>query len=141
MTSPWGPFRHTVFTVLWTATVVANVGSWMYNAGSGWLMTLLNPDPLILALVQVATTAPMFLFALPAGALADVFDRRRFLIAVEVAITILATIFAALVSLDLARPVNLFVFTFLLGLGAALATAPGRQSCPRSSPERTSPVR
>src|SRR4051812_2948449 len=87
--SAWHPFRHTIFTVLWTATVVANVGSWMYNAASGWLMTLLDPDPLIVALVQVATTTPMFLFALPAGALADVFDRRKFLIAMEVGITIL----------------------------------------------------
>jgi transmembrane secretion effector len=37
--SAWSPFRHTAFTVLWIATVVANVGSWMYNAASGWLMT------------------------------------------------------------------------------------------------------
>src|SRR5437588_11666115 len=110
--SPWSPFRHPAFTVLSIATVVANVGSWMYNAASGWLMTLLDPDPLIVALVQVATTAPMFLFALPAGALADVFDRRKFLIAMEVAITILSTIFAVLVSLELARPANLLAFTF-----------------------------
>jgi MFS family permease len=125
--SAWSPFRHTIFTVLWTATVVANVGSWMYNAASGWLMTLLDPDPLIVALVQVATTAPMFLFALPAGALADVFDRRKFLIAMEVALTILSAIFAALVSLQLARPANLLAFTFLLGVGAALA-APAWQA-------------
>jgi MFS family permease len=127
LTAVLRPFRQTVFTVLWTATVVANVGSWMYNASAGWLMTLLNPDPLIVALVQVATTAPMFLFALPAGVLADVFDRRRFLIGVEVALTVLSAIFAALVSLELARPGNLLVFTFLLGAGAALA-APAWQA-------------
>src|ERR1700681_775813 len=81
-TSPWSPFRHTTFTVLWTATVVANIGTWMYNAASGWLMTSLNPDPLAVSLVQAATTLPMFLFAVPAGALADIFDKRRFLIVV-----------------------------------------------------------
>ena len=81
--SPWAPFRHPSFTVIWTATVVANIGTWMYNAASGWLMTSLNPDPLIVSLVQVATTAPVFLLALPAGALADVVDRRRFLLALE----------------------------------------------------------
>jgi len=46
------PFRHTAFTVIWTATVVSNVGGWMYSAASGWLMTGLNPDPLIVALVR-----------------------------------------------------------------------------------------
>src|SRR3977135_2737822 len=65
--SPWSPFRHPTFTVLWTATVVANVGTWMYTAASGWLMTGLNPDPLMVSMVQVVTTLPMFLFALPAG--------------------------------------------------------------------------
>jgi hypothetical protein len=69
--SSWSPFRYVTFTVLWTATVVANIGTWMYNAGSGWLMTSLNADPFVVSLVQVATTLPMFLFALPAGALAD----------------------------------------------------------------------
>ena len=69
--SPWSPFRHTTFTVLWTATVIANIGTWMYNAASGWLMTRLNADPFMVSLVQVATSLPMFLFAVPAGALAD----------------------------------------------------------------------
>jgi MFS family permease len=52
----------------------------MYSAASGWLMTSLNPDPLIVSLVQVATTLPMFLFAIPAGALADIVDKRKFLL-------------------------------------------------------------
>src|ERR1700684_3172439 len=85
-TSAWSPFRHATFTVLWTATVVSNVGSWMYSAASGWLMTSLNPDPFIVSMVQVATTLPMFLFALPAGAIADIVDRRKFLIVVEIAL-------------------------------------------------------
>jgi hypothetical protein len=53
--------------VVRTATVVANVGTWMYDAASGWLMTSLNPDPLTVSLVQVAGSLPMFLFALPPG--------------------------------------------------------------------------
>jgi MFS family permease len=75
--SAWAPFRHWTFTVLWTATVVANIGTWMYNAASGWLMTSLNPAPLTVSLVQVATTLPMFLFAVPAGALADIFRQTQ----------------------------------------------------------------
>src|SRR3954452_23857759 len=95
--SPWSPFRHATFTVLWTATVVANIGTWMYNAASGWLMTSLNPDPFIVSMVQVATSLPMFLFALPAGALADIVDRRKFLIVAETAITAVSAVFAAIV--------------------------------------------
>ena len=101
--SPWSPFRHRVFMVLWTATVVANVGTWMYNAGSGWLMTSLNANPLIISLVQVASSLPMFLFAMPAGALADIVDRRRFLIVGESATTIFSAIFAALVWFNLVK--------------------------------------
>jgi predicted MFS family arabinose efflux permease len=125
--SPWSPFRHATFTVLWTATVIANVGTWMYNAASGWLMTSLNADPLIVSMVQVATSLPMFLFALPAGALADIIDKRRFLIAIEGATTVVAAIIAALVWLSLVTPSTLLLFTFLLGAGAAL-TAPAWQS-------------
>ena len=125
--SPWIAFRHRAFTVVWIATVVANVGTWMYNAASGWLMTSLNPDPLTVSLVQVAGSLPMFLFALPAGALADTVDKRRFLIGAEIVLTVVAAASAVLVWLDLVTPSILLLFTFLLGAGAAF-TAPAWQS-------------
>src|SRR3954471_13048508 len=125
--SPWSPFRYATFSVLWTATVIANIGGWMNSAASGWLMTTLNPEPFIVSMVQVATTLPMFLFALPAGALADIVDKRKFLIAVEIAVTIISIIFATIVWLEVATPVNLLLFTFLIGVGSAL-TAPAWQS-------------
>jgi MFS family permease len=125
--SPWIAFRHSTFTVVWTATVVANIGTWMFNAASGWLMTSLNPDPLAVSLVQVASSLPMFLFALPAGALADIVDKRRFLVASEIVITAIAAMNAVLVWLDLINPTILLLFTFLLGAGAAF-TAPAWQS-------------
>jgi MFS family permease len=135
--SPWSPFRQTTFTVLWTATVIANIGTWMYNAASGWLMTSLNADPFMVSLVQVATSLPMFLFALPAGALADIIDKRRFLIVLEVATTVVSAIIAALVWLNLVTPGALLLFTFLLGAGAAL-TAPAWQSIvPQLVPKQT----
>jgi MFS family permease len=125
--SPWIAFRHATFTVVWTATVVANTGTWMYNAASGWLMTSLNPDPSIVSLVQVASSLPMFLFALPAGALADIVDKRRFLIGCEIALAVVAFASAVLVRLNLVDPTVLLLFTFLLGTGAAF-TAPAWQS-------------
>lgn len=96
--SPWSPFRHSTFTVLWIATVVSNIGTWMQNAAAGWLMTGLNPDPLVVALVQVATSLPMFLFVLPAGALADIVDRRYLLLIVQIAAAVIIAVLSLLVT-------------------------------------------
>jgi predicted MFS family arabinose efflux permease len=125
--SSWSPFRHRAFAVLWTATLVSNIGAWMYNAGSAWLMTSLTTDPLLISLVQVATSLPMFLFALPAGALTDIVDRRKFLIVGESATTLISAIFAALVWFNLATPSILLLSTFLIGVGSAL-TLPAWQA-------------
>jgi predicted MFS family arabinose efflux permease len=127
VTSSWSPFRHRVFTVMWIATLVSNIGTWMYNAGSGWLMTSLSADPLVISLVQVATSLPMFLFAMPAGAFTDIIDRRKFLIFGESATTLISAIFAALVWFDLVTPNILLTFMFLIGVGGAL-TAPAWQA-------------
>jgi MFS family permease len=125
--SAWAPFRNRTFAVIWTATVVSNIGGWMYNVASGWLMTSLNPDPFIVSMVQVANSLPMFLFAIPAGALADIVDRRRLLIFGESAIMITSTAFAALIWLHLITPVSLLVFSFVVTVGSAI-TAPGWQA-------------
>jgi MFS family permease len=119
------PFRHAAFTVIWTATVVSNVGGWMYSAASGWLMTSLDPDPLIVALVQAASSLPICLLAIPAGALADIFDKRKYVITVESLYTVLAAVYAAMVGLGLANPGNLLAFTLILGAAGAL-TSPAR---------------
>jgi MFS family permease len=121
------PFRHKAFTVIWTTTVVSNIGSWMFGAAAAWLMTSLDSDPLLVSLVQVASTLPMFLFALPAGALTDIVDRRRFLFAGEGFITVVATVFAVLVWLGLTTPPTLLLLTFLVQAGSA-ATYPAWQT-------------
>lgn len=125
--SAWAPFRNRTFAVIWIATVVSNVGGWMYNVASGWLMTSLNPDPFMVSMVQVANSLPMFLFAIPAGALADIMDLRRLLIVGESAIMVTSTAFAALVWLHLITPVSLLVFSFIVTVGSAI-TAPGWQA-------------
>jgi predicted MFS family arabinose efflux permease len=124
---PWAAFRHRAFTVIWIATVVSNIGTWMYNAASGWLMVSLNSSALLVSLVQVATSLPMFLFALAAGALADTFDKRRFLIGVETATTVLSALFGALVQFGQVGPGSLLLFMFLIGAGGAFS-APGWQA-------------
>ena len=134
------PFRHRPFTVIWTATVVANVGTWMYSSASAWLMTTLDADPLMVSLVQVAASLPMFLFAVPAGALADIVDQRRLLLGLEIAITLLSAAFAAMVSLGLVTPVSLLVFTFLIQTVAALSAPAWQSIVPQLVPRQDLPA-
>ena len=120
--SAWSAFRYTAFRYLWIATVVSNVGAWMYNAASGWLMTSLNANPLIVSLVQVASSLPLFLFGLPAGALADMVDKRRFILLLEILTTVFSALFALLVTLHAVTPGVLLFFIFLVGILGALET-------------------
>ena len=133
--SAWAPFRHTAFTVIWIALLVANVGTWMYNAACGWLMTSLDPDPLTVSLVQVATSLPIFLLAIPAGALADILDRRRLLLTLEVAVTVISALFAAFVWLDLVTPYILLLFAFLIGVAGALSAPAWQAVVPQLVPK------
>jgi MFS family permease len=132
----WSPFRYTIFTVLWVATVVSNTGSWMQSAAAGWLMTTLSPEPLNVALVQAATTLPMFLFSLPAGALADIVDRRRLLIVVQIAAVAIAALFAIFVWLEWITPNCLLTFLFLTGIATVLAMPPWQAVVPQLVPKK-----
>src|ERR1700754_2975729 len=118
--SALSPFRHRVFRLLLIATVAANIGGWMYSAAAGWLMATLNADPLMVSLVQAASSLPMFLFALPAGALADIIDKRRFVLVLEIMIAVVSVVFAYLVSVQWVTPVTLLIFVFLNSSFSAL---------------------
>jgi MFS family permease len=118
----WSALGYTAFRYLWLATVVSNVGSWMYNAASGWFMTSLNANPMIVSLVQVASSLPLFLFGLPAGALADMVDKRRFILLLEILTTVFSALFALLVTLHAVTPGVLLFFIFLVGILGALET-------------------
>ncbi|SFI53449.1 MFS transporter [Albimonas pacifica] len=116
-----GPLAHPVFRALWLATIVSNVGTWMHDVGAGWLMTSLSPSPLLVALVQTATTLPMFLLALPAGALADIVDRRRLLLGAQSLGLVAAMTMAILAAGGLVTPLILLGATAVLGVAAALS--------------------
>ena len=115
-----GAFAHPAFAVVWAASTIALIGIAMYDTASGWLMTTLDLNPFDVSLVHAATNLPMFLFTLPAGAIADIVDPRRLILAVSCAIAALVAIFAGLVSFDLATPVLLLLTTFLLSAAWAL---------------------
>src|SRR3984957_11072224 len=102
--SPLSPLRYQAFTIIWVATVVSNIGGWMQSAAAGWLMTSLNPDAFVVSMVQVMALLPVFLFAIPAGALSDIVDRRWFLIGTQVAVVVIVGVFALLISLGLITP-------------------------------------
>src|SRR5689334_22660293 len=82
-TSMWSPLRKAVFRSIWIALVASNIGTWMQSVGAAWLMTELTSSPLLVALLQTATSLPILLLSLPAGGLADVVDRRRLLLVTE----------------------------------------------------------
>jgi len=126
-TGALAPFRYTAFTVLWTATVISNIGTWMHDVAAGWLMTSLSPSPFMVALVQTATTLPVFLFSLPAGALADIVDRRRLLIVVQAVMIVTAGTLGLLVLAGRVTPLTLLCFTFVMGSCAAFV-APAWQA-------------
>ena len=119
--------------------MVSNVGGWMYSAASGWLMTSLNPDPLLVALVQAASNLPIFLLAIPAGALADIFDKRKFLIVAESLTTAVSALYAAILAFGLATPGNLLLFTFLVGAAGALTVPAWQAVVPRLVPKDDMP--
>ena len=125
--SAWSPLRQPLFRALWLASVASNIGTWMQNVGAAWLMTALVPSPTLVALVQAATSLPVFLVALPAGAIADLVDRRRLLLATQGWMLAAATLLGVLTILGVMTPWILLILTFALGLGAAM-NAPAWQA-------------
>lgn len=139
-TSPWSPLRHPVFRALWIATLASNVGTWLQSVGAAWLMTTLTPSTFMVALVQAATSLPMFLLALPAGALADVLDRRRILLVTQAWMALSAAGLGLLTLAGLVTPGVLLLFVFLLGLGAALNQPAWQATLPELVPREDLPA-
>jgi MFS family permease len=135
--SAWSPLGEPVFRSLWIAAVISYTGTWMQNVGAGWLMTELTPSPLMVSLVQAAAAIPVFLVVLPAGAMADMFDRRRLLLFTQSWMVVAAAALGILTLLDMVSPWMLLAFTFLLGLGAVM-NDPAWQAI---TPEVVSPAR
>ena len=102
--SRWGVFGYPAFVVILVATSLSSVAFAMFDTASAWLMTSLNPSPLMVSAVQVATTLPMFLLTLPAGAITDVVDPRRLLVAAQAGIVAVSIGFAGAVSAGAASP-------------------------------------
>jgi len=118
--SAFAPLRQRVFAVLWAATIIGNIGSFMRDVASAWLVTDLSGAPAAVALVQAAATLPVFLLAIPAGVLSDILDRRRFLIAIQILLGLTSLSLMLLAQTGLLSVPALVGLTFLGGVGAAL---------------------
>ncbi|MBV9157755.1 MAG: MFS transporter [Acidobacteriaceae bacterium] len=117
---PFAPLADALFRSLWIASIASNIGTWMQNVGAGWLMTELNGSPLYVALIQTATSLPVFLLGIPAGAAADLFDRRRLLVFTQAFMAFAAGILGWLTVIGRASPIALLLATFALGVGSTL---------------------
>lgn len=125
--SPWAPFSHRVFAVLWVASLLGNIGTWIRDVGAGWLMTTMSASATAVAMVQVATTLPIFLLSLPAGALADIVNRRRLLLWLNAAGACVMLGIALMTRAGWMSPTLLVLGLLLAGVTTA-AMAPVQQS-------------
>ena len=102
--SAWTPLAIPPFRAVWLASLVSNIGIWLGNVGTAWLMTELRPTPVMVTLVQAAASLPVFLFALPAGAVGDAVDRRELLILLQIASVVLALLLGFSTAFGLTTP-------------------------------------
>jgi len=116
----WDPLARPVFRALWIAALASSTGTWMQEVGAAWLMTGLSPSPLLVTLIQVGSSLPMFFLAIPSGALADIVDRRRLLLCTQTWMMLAAGVLGGLTLAGAVTPAVLLAATFALGLGVAL---------------------
>lgn len=116
----WVPLAHPVFRTLWITWLTSNVCLWMNDVAAAWLMTQLTTSTVMVALVQTASTLPVFLLGLPSGALADILNRRLWFFATQLWVAVNATVLTVVLLTGWLNPLLLLVLTFGNGIGLAL---------------------
>ena len=118
--SPWAPLRRRAFRWLWACVLISWTGTWMQTVGAQWLLVDQPNAAALVSLVQAANTLPVMLLALPGGVLADSFDRRWLLIAVQAYLLGVGSLLTVLTAFGQMPPALLLLFTFALGAGGAV---------------------
>lgn len=135
--SVWTPFASRAFVWLWLANAVSALGTWIQNAASAWIMTDLSPSPMMVSLVQTAAQVPVLLLALPAGAIADLMDRKRLLIITNILMLAASAVLAIVAAAGRVDPAMLLLLTAFLAIGAALNSPAWAASVPLTVPRRS----
>ena len=133
--STWQPLHLPIFRNLLVADFVSDVGTFMQGVGAAWLMVSQGAGPLLVALTQTASAFPFFLLALPAGALGDIFDRRKLILTTEIWMFSVAVVLAVLTALHLITPGVLLLLTLALSIGDALEAPTWRAVLPEVVPQ------
>ncbi|MGQ0801026.1 MAG: MFS transporter [Pseudomarimonas sp.] len=131
---PWSPLSQPTFRSMWLAILVSSIGTWIHDVAAAWVMAEKTGSPLMVAAVQTATTLPVVLLAIFAGTLADIVDRRRYLILAQLWMLLVASALALLAHLDMLGPWALIALTFALGVGAAMAMPAQQATTPELVP-------
>jgi len=118
--SSWSPLAHPLFRWLFIASVVSQIGSFMTDVAQGWLMTTLSASPLLVALLATAESVPFFLLSLPAGAMADVVDRRKLLLVAQTSMAAVSLVLVAATAGGAVTPAILLAFAAAVGVATAL---------------------
>jgi MFS family permease len=118
------PFRYSLYRAFWMAALFSYIGAAMYDVAASWLMTSLAPNALFVSLITTANTLPIFLFALPSGALSDIFDRRNILLITCGYMFTLSIVLGVLTLLHITTPSLLLILTFALGAGTTMIRTP-----------------
>src|SRR6201993_520001 len=126
----WRPLRTPIFRNLLIADVMSDIGTFMQTVGAAWLMVSLGGGPMYVALTQTASALPFFVFALPAGAIGDIVDRRRLILYTEFWMVGVATVLAVATISGVISPWLLLVLTFALSAGDAVETPTWRAVLP-----------
>jgi MFS family permease len=116
----FAPLRERTFRTIWTASLLSNFGQLILAVGAAWEMTRLTNSPSMVALVQTASMLPLMLVAVPAGAIADMFDRRRIAMAGLALSSLCGAVLTALAFVGLTSPWVILAFCALIGAGVAI---------------------
>jgi MFS family permease len=116
----WSPLSHPLFRNRWFASVVSNIGTWMQDTAATWLMTIMTGSPFLIALMQTAASLPVLVLGLPAGATADILDRRRLLMFWQTWMLAAAVLLSVFTLGGGIGPALLLGLTLLLNVGAAM---------------------
>ena len=119
-TTAWAPMSQRAFRWLWLGVMISSVGTTMQTVGAQWLLVDAPNAAALVSLVQAVSTLPIMLLAPVGGVLADSFDRRRLLFAVQAYFLVVSSVLAALTAAGRMTPTLLLAFTFALGAGVAL---------------------